>query len=484
MHDNILLISEVEGEKEIFANLLERGRYEITQLPFSNDAEERIASNGLPLILADFDHIRNKVDFFYDLLQSRSKACLIFYGENVTSEELSQILQKGVYSYIPRSMLSERLNDVILGGLENRRAFIEILGMIDELKVLNTRLEKEKESLKKRNQELSFINRLSSEISYDFNWDRILTRMINAGLDETLEYNLFGIFYRMGTHWKITAHMREPLNREEQDSFISGILKDIKNIHGQRSSKIAYSDIAFDLVPLSDKNTGKKPETGKIDIIPLTLANRTLGFILHRTEAPDKSGNKRAVILDTLKNMLALSLKNAQEYYRLREAAVTDNLTGVYNRKGLFEFFEKELPRAKRYKKPLSLVLIDMDDFKNINDSMGHQAGDYVLREFAGLFKNSFRRPDIVTRFGGDEFAILLPETNLSEAGSIMKRVLGKLEMHTFEWGSETFTLNISYGISNSDEISEDESQNELISLADSRLYIDKGHKVKTGTNQ
>ena len=107
---------------------------------------------------------------------------------------------------------------------------------------------------------------------------------------------------------------------------------------------------------------------------------------------------------------------------------------------------------------------------------MGHQAGDYVLKEFASILKNSFRQPDIVSRFGGDEFSILLPETELSDAHSIMTRVMESLEEHTFEWGDQRFKLRMSYGISNSSELTEQNNSEELIRLADLRLYTDKGH--------
>ena len=470
MCDNVLIISEVEGEEEKFKGILGRDQYDITRIPFNGKVEKALKDDSLPLILVNFDLVRDKLDLFYDLQKSRSKACLIFYGDNIDSEELNNILHQGVYAFIPRRLLPERLGETILAGLENRRAFIEILKMMDDLKELNNRLEIEKESLKKRNQELSFINRLSSEISYDVNWDKILKRMIDAGLDKTMEYRIFGLLYKMGSRWKFTLHMEELKNISAHDRFVSDI---IERVNLEFAQNISEADTDFDHISLSNCNTG---DYNQIEITPLNLAGKTLGFIVYDAGNTDRMSDKTGVLIDTLANMLSLSLKNAQEYQSLKEASVTDILTGVYNRKGLFDFLEKELPRAERYNKPISFILADMDDFKGINDSMGHQAGDYVLREIAAILKKSFRQPDIISRFGGDEFSILLPETDLSDAHSIMKRVMKGLSEHTFEWGSRRFKLRMSYGISNSNELAERNNAEELIRFADSRLYANKPH--------
>lgn len=470
MNEKILLISEVEGEEEALKNILGKDQYAITRIPFNGKVENALSDNNLPLILADFDLVRDRIDLFYNLQQSRSKACLILYGNNINSEELSQILQKGIYAYIPRTLLANRLKDTILGGLENRRAFIEILGMMDDLKELNTSLKIEKDALKKRNLELSFINRLSSEIAYDSNWDSILQRMIKAGLNKTLEYGLFGILFKMGSCWKLTLHMGKPENTSGLDLIVSNILERVNS-----GSDLSISEKEVELNYISMKNANHS-SLHDINIIPLDLAGKTLGFILYKAGESGKESDENSALINTLTNMLPLSLKNAQEYYKLKEAAVTDSLTGVYNRKGLFDFLKKELSRAKRYKKPISFVITDMDDFKSVNDSMGHQAGDYALQEFAGILKESFREPDIVSRLGGDEFSILLPETNLSDAHSIMTRVIENLEQHTFEWGADKFKLKMSYGISNIEELTEENNSEELIRLADSRLYIDKAN--------
>ena len=471
MHENILLISENDTDYRLLKKVLKSHRISVTQSPFDKNIDKKILSNGFPLILADYDLIRDKADLFFEIQKGKSKACLIFYGDRMEAEEVNQILQKGVYTVIPRPFLAERIHDAIIGGLENRKAFIEILNMMDELKVVNLSLERETTTLKKRNQELSFLNLLSSEISYDLNWDRILSRMIDAGLEKALDYSLFGLLYSMGAEWYLSLHTVPDAATAEVEALKSEILS---RLLPQHKEKISMNDIHFRMIPLKN---GEKESAGLLEgfeIFPLSLAGKRMGSVFYTPRLVDRAKGDGGRLINTLASILSLSLKNAQEYHKLREAAVTDSLTGIYNRNGLFEFLKREFHRARRYKKSLSFVMIDMDDFKSINDSMGHQAGDYILRELAGILKNSIRKPDIVARYGGDEFAILLPEATNSKAKLIMRRISLNTGKHTFEWGSGRIKTSMSYGISNIHELQEGDTEENLVELADSRLYDSK----------
>ncbi|MBI3071125.1 MAG: diguanylate cyclase [Deltaproteobacteria bacterium] len=169
---------------------------------------------------------------------------------------------------------------------------------------------------------------------------------------------------------------------------------------------------------------------------------------------------------------------------RLRDLAVTDSLTGLYNRRHLLERLAYEFLRARRYGTQLAVSLIDIDEFKNVNDSFGHLVGDFVLKEASDLFKAAIRETDIIARYGGEEFVIVMPaidaqgaplrSTNapdwILEAG---ERVRAKLEAHSFKNGEVEVRITASVGIA-AFPFHPAEEAIDLLQLADEALYVAK----------
>lgn len=123
---------------------------------------------------------------------------------------------------------------------------------------------------------------------------------------------------------------------------------------------------------------------------------------------------------------------------REKKAARCDYLTGVYNRQGFFEFLELELYNMKRYGRSLAIAYLDIDDFKKVNDDLGHASGDRLLKNLTALIQKHLRKSDILARLGGDEFIILLPDTNLTKARKVfdkIKKMSGRL-MEKNKWKS------------------------------------------------
>ena len=166
---------------------------------------------------------------------------------------------------------------------------------------------------------------------------------------------------------------------------------------------------------------------------------------------------------------LALELKQAND--SLRELAYRDSLTGLFNVRYFREIMAAELERAARYKHPLSLVFIDIDFFKKVNDTFGHQAGDYVLHEVADTFLKLLRNCDIVARYGGEEFAIILPETVGSSAKVLAQRVRRGIEQLEIHYEADCIPITISCGIASCDFKKTNMTLEDFIKQSDQALY-------------
>jgi two-component system cell cycle response regulator len=178
--------------------------------------------------------------------------------------------------------------------------------------------------------------------------------------------------------------------------------------------------------------------------------------------------------LNTARRILELerSLREANEEIRI--LSITDTLTKTYNRAYLNDRFPNEIKKARRYRRPLSLVLCDIDHFKNVNDTYGHQIGDEVLKEFASSLMKSIRSDvDWVARYGGEEFLIILPETDFDGASRLAERLRTDLVQRVIKTQGNNIQITASFGVSGFNRTTPDEriSPDLLIAKADAFLY-------------
>ena len=156
-------------------------------------------------------------------------------------------------------------------------------------------------------------------------------------------------------------------------------------------------------------------------------------------------------------------------YSKTRHMSVTDALTGLYNRRHFEDNLEREFLRAVRYDNHLSFAMIDIDYFKQVNDTYGHSAGDYVLKEVAYLISQTFRKTDMVFRYGGEEFAVIITETPLSKAVVPLERLRKTVEENNFTYNGQKIDITISIGASEVNE--QTNTVHQLFELADKALY-------------
>ena len=169
-----------------------------------------------------------------------------------------------------------------------------------------------------------------------------------------------------------------------------------------------------------------------------------------------------------------MALENAELHKRTEELTIIDELTETFNYRYFVQKLQEEKRRALRYTVPLSLIMVDIDWFKKLNDTYGHEVGNVVLREISNIIKRCVRDVDLFARYGGEEFAVILPQTGVGEAHRIGERIREQVEKTVVDAGSAgKLRVTVSVGISSFPE--NGKSHEELVTVADQALYKAKG---------
>lgn len=234
-------------------------------------------------------------------------------------------------------------------------------------------------------------------------------------------------------------------------------------------------------VLLEDFHTGRTSELGKsywgkVAGAPITWSSEFLGVIFVFSDQSFVQNDLK--ILELFSAHAAAALRNARLHQQISQMAVTDSLTGIYNRRYFFEIAEKEFRESVRYKRPLSVVIFDLDHFKKVNDTFGHARGDEILRAVVQRCVANVRQSDTVGRYGGEEFVILLPETDGEQGLNLIERLRHELASTPVETDTAPAFVTASFGIAS---LSSDVADLfTLLNRADLALY----HAKQTGRNR
>lgn len=220
-------------------------------------------------------------------------------------------------------------------------------------------------------------------------------------------------------------------------------------------------------------------KSGFLVCLPLMIENEIIGALNLNDNDKGFIGASELDFFLNVAEFLSLSLSNALLFEKVEELSVTDGLTGLYNRQLMQTVLKREFNRSRRYGAPLSLVMLDADHFKKINDTYGHQKGDEVLKTLADLIRKFCRAQDVVARYGGEEFVLILPETAIQGAFNITERIRKAVSDRVFRHGKAEWRVTISAGIAALDG-SNMETPDRMIAAADQALYLAK----QNGRNQ
>ncbi len=303
-------------------------------------------------------------------------------------------------------------------------------------------------------------------------------RTMKATLDEVM--NQIGKIFAP-TYWSLLLRNQKTGNLRFSVVVGSGVesLKGVELSRGkgvagwiaENGKAVIIEDVSRDERFSDEMDELTKFTTRSIIGVPLKTGEKVFGVIELINAADRKQFSALELqLLATIGDFTAIAVERLYYLRALRKIATIDPLTGLHNRRSFHTYIERESERAKRSGCVFSLLMIDVDDFKQINDTYGHPAGDEVLRTIGNLLLANVRKADFAVRYGGDEFVIIMPETPRSEAARVKDRIESTIKQHNA--GSE-INISLSMGIRESDG----NDTKEIMDLVDKSMYAEKSRK-------
>ena len=260
-----------------------------------------------------------------------------------------------------------------------------------------------------------------------------------------------------------------PTRFEDLDPFfdVSGFPETVRALERQEIVLVDTEDPAADP---AEVELMRRDGNRVLIMLPLVAKGASIGLVELFSHGPYTPDPERLELAQTMANEAAMALENARLYDDARKLADRDPLTGFYNHRFLHERLGEEIVRAQRGRRPLSVLMLDLDDFKLVNDTFGHLFGDKVLTWAAELIRTSLRLSDLAARYGGDEFAVILPDTDAAEAAVVGDRILEAFRDRPYI-GEQRGPVPIAVSIGQASSPEDGRSPTDLIAAADRALY-------------
>mgnify|MGYP001809729327 CR=1 FL=1 len=411
--------------------------YQLCRLLKNNPITQKI-----PIVLLTV--LDKKIDKFWGSKSGADK----FISKTTPYEEIAEIIREN----LEKNPVSDEYKKSLLNNVVSDETIQnQINSVLDELLMNST-----------------FLNEFR-DLGEFLAHEKVLIEKTFKLIGSFVDYNIAGLFLNNpNKHEKHILHM--DICRKPVSSFVMEKIK--RDFFSQMlgMSNFTVRDFDHDIFQESFDNNEMILDfdvfkTGHI--VPfISNGNLVGGVCFYNTEECKYTEFK---FYQTMINELLLLLKMRYLYSQTEYLSVTDGLLGLYNRRHFENNIEREFLRTKRYRSDLSLAMIDIDHFKNVNDTYGHQFGDYVLKEIANIVSESFRKTDMIYRYGGEELAVILTETSLENSLIPLERLKNKIAKHKFAYNNDETNVTISIGLSaNNTNILTHEA---LVECADKALY-------------
>ena len=377
-----------------------------------------------------------------------SDACVILIGPEIGADQVARCLRDGAFDYLTVPATASRVLDALQKGLVNRQAFQAVRDLSGQLAQVNATLAGERDVLRQWNRKLSLLNQLTQSLAGSLNSEAI-ARSLFSGLAGLVPVDVMGLDrpdpHRVWTWSRSTEY--ECQEQRVRQHLLSRFTANAAPISQARAQVLRLSTE----LPLSGRSARLSCETTlqtdrSVMTIPLTITPNRQG-LLYVERQQGTFAESDLQLLSMVGTSLSLALHNAAIHQQMQELASRDGLTGLLNRRTLEEVLSRELKAGTRYRASACLILVDLDYFKSVNDLLGHAAGDDVLKVVATVMQQAVRDTDSIGRYGGEEFGIVLPHTDLDRAAVLAERLREQIERHLFHADEGRVRITVSLGI-------------------------------------
>lgn len=472
MSHKILLIDDSKTQLETLKFQFLNAGFEVETAQDGSEGYKKVFETAPDLILSDIimpnlngfqlcrllknDEITSKIPII--LLTVLDKKIDKFWGNKSGADKFiskttdySEI-EESVKKIIAKNPVSKEYKTAVLNNVvSNETVQNQINIVLDELLMNST-----------------FLNEFR-DLGEFISHEKVLIEKTFDLLSSFVDYNIAGIFFNNpDKNEKNIVYF--DLNKSSVSGFVVEKVKREFFSHMPDIASFSVRDFGHEIVREmveNDQHILSSEEFKTKYILPIIFNGKLLGGICFYNK--DNCDYSEFKFYKTMIDEITLLLRMRYLYSESEYLSVTDGLTGLYNRRHFESNIEREFLRVRRYHAELSLAMIDIDHFKQINDNYGHQFGDFVLREISDIIVASFRKTDMIYRYGGEEIAVFLTETSLDNATIPLERLREKISQHEFIYNNQTIHVTVSLGVSNYNN--EMKSQHDLVKCADNALY-------------
>ena len=463
----ILLVEDSEHDWLAFRRAFQKSQVasEITRYARAEEALERLRADAASFDLVVTDYKLPGVsglELCQELLEREVPLPLVILTGTGSEHLAVEALKAGVDDYLIK---------------DPDQGYLDLLPVVlpDVVRKHGDRLARQRveKALRQRNRELALLNRLGQKLTATLDLQQVAEQALQE-VTEIIGVEGASVWLWDGEQedWLVCqatsphGRQRSPLNLRLRPG--QGVVGWV--VQNEKSVIVPYAPDDPRFFPGIDEQTGFR--TVSLLAVPLWVRGKVIGVLEAVNKRSGDFEEDDLTLLETLAASAAIAIDNARLFEEVQRQATTDELTGVHNRRNLFDLGQREFLRARRFEHTFSAIMLDLDHFKQVNDTYGHAVGDQVLRVVTQRCADNIRTVDILGRYGGEEFAVLLPEAGLEKARQVAERLRRSIAETPVPTDCGSIHITISLGVAGLTPDTPDLAS--LLDHADSAMYAAK----------